>query len=481
LGPANLTDVSVEVVLADADGADTETDMGDRVSHRRQLRTGLRQVRMKNWITTVNGERLFLKGANHGPTRMALADAKPDELEADVVLAKEAGLDLLRLHAHVTRPEVYDAADRHGLLLWQDMPLQWGYKGIRKQAVRQAREAVDLLGHHPSIAMWCGHSEPLAIDNEPGQVDLSPGRFFALQELPTWNKSILDRSVGRALEKSDKTRPVIPHSGVLPNPASGGTDSHLYFGWYHGDERDLPGFAARIPRMVRFVSEFGAQAIPDSDDFIEPDRWPDLDWRRLGRTHNLQRSMFERVGLGPDAFATFAEWRGATQRYQADLIRFHIETLRRLKYRPAGGFCHYTLADGHPAITWSVLDHDRKPKEALAALTAACAPVIVVAERPRPTYLTGAPIDLDVHVVSDLRTPVPGAQVSATLSWPGAQRQWHWEGDIDADSCVRVGSVEVEAPSTPGALRLDLKLVAAGVTAASGYDSEIVAQPTTSL
>ena len=29
------------------------------------------------------------------------------------------------------------------------------------------RAAVDLLGHHPSIAIWCGHNEPMAIENDP--------------------------------------------------------------------------------------------------------------------------------------------------------------------------------------------------------------------------------------------------------------------------------------------------------------------------
>ena len=33
----------------------------------------------------------------------------------------------------------------------------------------------------------------------------------------------------------------------------------------------------------------------------------------------------------------FDEWRVASQRYQADVARFHIETIRRLKYRPSGG------------------------------------------------------------------------------------------------------------------------------------------------
>ncbi len=75
------------------------------------------------------------------------------------LLAREAGLDLLRVHGHISRPELYDAADRLGVLLWQDLPLQGGYAGVRQQAVRQAREAVDLLGHHPSVALWCGHNE----------------------------------------------------------------------------------------------------------------------------------------------------------------------------------------------------------------------------------------------------------------------------------------------------------------------------------
>ena len=110
-------------------------------------------------------------------------------------------------------------------------------------------------------------------------------QYIAGQQLPSWNKTVLDRWVKRAFEQADETRTTIAHSGVLPHlPQLDGTDSHLYFGWYHGDERDLPGFAATMPRMVRFVSEFGAQAVPTAADFMEPKRWPDLDWERLAGT-----------------------------------------------------------------------------------------------------------------------------------------------------------------------------------------------------
>jgi beta-mannosidase len=470
LGDAVLHDVAVRVHL--------DADEGAGASDERRLRLGLRHIRMRSWIASVNGERLFLKGANQGPARMALAEATAEDLARDVDLALAANLDLLRLHAHISRPEVYDSADERGLLIWQDFPLQWGYaRGIRKQAARQAAQAVDLLGHHPSIAIWCGHNEPMAIDNEPDMwadpkaLRKMGRRFFAAQELPTWNKTVLDHSVKRAFEKADGTRPVVAHSGVLPHPPKlDGTDSHLYFGWYHGEERDLAGFLRAVPRFGRFVTAFGAQAVPAAADFCEPERWPDLDWDRLGRTHALQKAIFDRV-VPPAGHATFDSWREATQTYQAQLIRRHVEVLRRLKYRPTGGFAQFCFADGHPAVTWSVLGHDRAPKAGYVALRDACAPVIVVADRLPPTVRAGDALALDVHVVSDLREVVGEAEVTARLSWSGGERTWRWAGDIPPDSCRRVGTMQIVVPAAVGALRLDLRCTHSGGDVVNDYAS----------
>jgi len=62
LGEQPLYDVSVEVLAGD------EAQPSDS----RSLTTGLRQVRLRNFIATVNGERIFLKGANYGPAKRAL-------------------------------------------------------------------------------------------------------------------------------------------------------------------------------------------------------------------------------------------------------------------------------------------------------------------------------------------------------------------------------------------------------------------------
>jgi beta-mannosidase len=223
---------------------------------------------------------------------------------------------------------------------------------------------------------------------------------------------------------------VVTHSGVPPGPLRDGTDSHLYFGWYMGRMTDMAAVLRRWPRLARFVSEFGAQAVPESAEFMEPERWPDLDWKQLEARHNLQLQHFERF-VPPDEFATFDDWRAATQAYQAALIQLQIEDLRRLRNRPTGGFLQFCFADGHPGVTWSVLDHDRLPKAGHAALTAACRTVLPMLD-PRAGHL---------HVVNELRTPLPGAEIDVRI----ADATWSFGGDLAADSLAYVGHVDLPA------------------------------------
>ncbi len=365
------------------------------------------------------------------------------------------------------------------MLLLQDFPLQWGYvRSVRTQAVEQARTAVDLLGHHPSIIQWNAHNDPAAVAiGIEGDTARSRMRYLAAHQLPSWNKSILDRWVKRSFERADPTRLCVPHSGVLPHlPLLDGTDSHFYFGWYHGDVRDVGRLAKRVPRLVRFMSEFGAQAVPTSSDFIDTTRWPDLDWDHLELHHGLQKWVFD-DRVPPSEFASFDEWKAATQVYQAELLRHHIELLRRLKYRPAGGFCMFALNDPAPVVSWSVLDHLRVPKLGWRALQDSCAPVIVVAERPPDLVSPGQLLELDVHVVNDLRHDVDPAVIDIRAGWAGGERRWRFGGAVPADDCVRVGTLEFEIPQTLGALTLDLELTAGDITAKNHYATAVTVVP----
>jgi beta-mannosidase len=346
LGDQPLHEVTVEVCV------------DEEVSHRVGRRTGFRSLEWKRWTLAVNGERLFLKGVHLGPASMALGDLTGAELRAGIEQAKADGLDLVRLDAHVSRPELYRAADELGMLIWQDFPLAGGYaRTVRKQARRQASAMVDMLGHRPSVAIWCGHDEPAG--------DQGGVREVLAQELPTFNRTFLDRAVRRVIEKADPSRPVIASSGSWPHLGGGGTDSHLDI----TGGRELAAFARSFPRMVRFVSD------------VEGDH--------------------------------------------------SIDVLRRLKYRPTGGFCA------------------RPPLD-----VAACAPVIVVCDPPPESVTPGDTLALDVHVVSDLRSAIDGVVVEANVTWADGSHTWRWGGDVPADDCVRVGTITLVVPDAPGPLTI---------------------------
>ena len=213
------------------------------------------------------------------------------------------------------------------------------------------------------------------------------------------------------MEKADTTRPSIAHSGVAPHlPHLDGTDSHLWFGWEHGDIGDLNVLASRIPRLFRFVSEFGAQALPTDHKIAEAcdaNNFPHIDTEALTNEFGAQLELLEQHTPINKA-DNWDDWVHQTQLRQAEVLRHTIEILRTLKYRPTGGFCQFMFADALPFISCSVLDHRRRPKKAWDALSAANRPVIVVADLHR-NALTAKQHQCAIHVVSDLRTNIDNA------------------------------------------------------------------------
>ena len=154
-------------------------------------------------------------------------------------------------------------------------------------------------------------------------------------------------------------------------------------------------------------------------------------------------------------------------------MRSHVETLRRLKYRPTGGFAAFALADPAPGATAALLDHERRPKPAWAALAESCRPTIAVIDRPPDDLAPGAPLDLAVHVVNDRRLDLADLRVVATLRWEDAPDEpvarAGWTGDVPADSVCRVGAVHWTVPRPPAGtgpggatLVVDLELVGDG-------------------
>jgi hypothetical protein len=89
--------------------------------------------------------------------------------------------------------------------------------------------------------------------------------------------------------------------------------------------------------------------------------------------------------------------------------------------------------------------------------------VIVVADRLPATVRPGDDLAVDVHVVSDLRLPLPDLTCTATVRWAGGERTWRFAGEVEADSVARVGTLSFEVPPVAGALTLELEVAGTGL------------------
>jgi beta-mannosidase len=430
LGPQPLYEVYLSV------------SAGGLLSDAKQLRTGLRQVRMRKFKWQVNGEPVFLKGAELLPTRRDLASPSATEVARSIELAQAAGLNLLRTRAHVARKELYEAADSAGMLIWQDMPIYGHYRGGRREAMRQAEKAVEVLGHHPSVIGWCGlcPAPPRLRKSRLGR-ELS---WWAAELLPSAANSFYGPSIRRALERADPSRPAIASHNLLAQS----------YGWRRGEVAGLRRLVRLWPAAGRFPTGLGAQAVPESAAFMEPGRWPELDWARLGAKHCMERAVFaERAP--PSRFESFDAWRAETQRYQAGLVREQVEWLRLLRNGAVGGFCVSSLADAQEAVSASLVDATGRPKPAYEALTAACQAVIAVAAWPPGQLRAGSPVA--IYAVNDSAGTLLGATLEVKLAFPGGGRSWRFAGEVPAQSACFIGRVLLpELP--PGEARLSLRL-----------------------
>lgn len=383
---------------------------------------GIRMFSFKNWIPFLNGKRFFIKGNNYPPTDVRLATVTRERCETDVRLARECHMNLLRIHAHVTHPAVYDEADAQGVLLWQDFPLQWMYdRSILDQAQRQVRAMVQLLHNHPSIVVWCMHNEAIFVADTSDERLWSKLRTYVSVFGWNWNRNVLDVALQRVVAAEDEHRQTVRSSGEYAVPLlSRGTDAHFYYGWYriYGTLPTWEQLITQFPANTRFVTEFGAQSLPNYESAV---RFMSTDSKSLNIPQLVERHCFQ-----PEILAHWVDWRAApdlqtlvdaTQEYQAEINRFYVDRLRLRKYRPTGGVVPFMFTDANPAISWSVVDYWRVPKSSYYALQRAFRPTYawtIIAATPA---VVGSAIDIPIYVVTDRPTPVP-ITVTVTLRDP---------------------------------------------------------------
>ncbi|PSP93670.1 hydrolase [Halobacteriales archaeon QS_4_62_28] len=353
--------------------------------------TGLRSVTYGDEGLLINGKRVPARGIN-------LIRGAPE----DIGRAVEANANLVRPHAHALAPDVYEACDEQGLLVWQDLPLTGPGAFDTDRGSDLLRRLVRARHRHPSMAAVSVHGDPVedyAAGLGSGVIDRLRYRWRA------W-RAEYDHDPARSVADSVDEVPVFPVVGPAGIDPDGAT---MYPGWTFGEPADVNWLCDRYG-VGDVVSEFGAGAVTGSS----PSESTDFDQER----HDA------RVDGGLDA----------AQTRQARVIGQVAETLRR---RGPHVVAVYALRDVDGA-GMGVLEQDGTPKAAFDRLSAAFEPTQVMLSDP-------APGDSDLVVLHD--RPVGG---TATVEWDidGEREQTEIEVDPHSRKTVRTLTLTAESDVT---------------------------------
>lgn len=425
---------------------------------------GIRTFEMKNWIPYLNGQRFLMKGNNYPPTDTRIATTTRARCAEDIRLARECHMNVLRVHAHVGHPDLYAEADAQGMLIWQDFPLQWIYRqDVLEPAKRQVREMVYLLHNHPSVVIWCMHNEAVHVTSTSDERLLTKLRTYWSVFVWNWNRDVLDTTLQHEVSTIDVSRPSVRSSGEYAVPFwHKGTDTHFYYGWYmiYGKLATWQQLIKRFPANTRFVTEFGAQSFPHYESavrFMDADIHK-IDWAKLQRQHSFQ----------PDILAYWMDWRHATdlhqliamtQQYQSDINRHYIDRLRLRKYRPTGGIVPFMFHDANPAVSWSIIDYWRVPKQSYYAMQLAFRPQYLFCVLESDTLVQGASIDIPVMVVNDAHYEVT-VTMDVRVIHPHGHELMHVRHTRTLPSdmmTMRVDELRLQ-PDAPGRYRVQLQM-----------------------
>ncbi len=386
---------------------------------------GIRTVRLERgpdrFTFWINDRAVFLRGTSYMPG-LYFSQCSRESLARDVALARGANLNLLRVHVHVSPPDLYDLCDRAGMLIWQDFELNWVHDPspeFEARALQLQRGMIDFLGNHPSILTWTCHNEPTMVLAHRENYEKHP-----------------DPALYTDARRRDPTRPVFICSGQMEDDWQRAGDVHTYYGalWTRR-------YTDVYRHRMRMNTEFGFEA-PAALPTLQ--QYPDV-WERL---KHLEEQIDDLWG------------------YQAALIQYHVEHFRRTRPDGCAGYVHFWLADLVPQVGCGVLDSARRPKRGYQALQRASQPLQVALEHDgrRP---------IAVWVFND----TPQVYANAVVSWQVYDEMGRLllEGaqpfDVAANASQRVMPVQWNvAPADCARVTLTLHDVGGELLAENAYD-----------
>ncbi|MHB1458481.1 MAG: glycoside hydrolase family 2 protein, partial [Armatimonadota bacterium] len=359
-GPQNLHLLEVEI------------RRGDQVLDRHVSRVGLRQVDLvrEESCIYVNHHRIFIKGMlNDDIHWMSMMDRTG--YRQRIQLQKDANLNLIRMTTHQSSPDMYDLCDEMGMMIWQEMPLQWGYsttEPIRSDIISIVKDTVKQCRPHASVIGWSAW-------NEGGQPDFSD-------------------LISRTIVELDGSRPMTHASGF------GDFDIHIYPNITPVQMSRRSFFWSGI--RVGFVSEVGAYGLSSLDELKQiagenlfPFDSADYFWETFNSYRYHDGPVFWDAPSSCDWSTAKIEKYvmdkiNPSERWLMQFMKFMYENFRAQRFDPTTAAIHCRFDDALPTAYLGVVNFNGRPRKAYDSVKQACQQVLPI-------------VFFDFHGASDVR------------------------------------------------------------------------------
>jgi len=404
---------------------------GKKAADNRSEVFGIKEVKLTEtgseaYFWKVNGKRMFFRGTNGIPTQY-YSRLTPEYLDDYFRKLKENNLDILIVHDHQAPPEVYEKADREGMVLLQNFTLIWEISacdfirpngdpkltGNEEVVVRMATEGLWYLYNHPSIFWWSLHDESnhFAFNGKgllPGnfckKTPYQQGDFMPVFIDMTMNLN-LDNQLLKAAHAINPTIPFHRTGGM-------GTESTLWWGWYHGTYFDL------IKKSQPFPLEYGSEAVPYSmakamsyfKNIFPPtkNKAAVAEWEY----HSMEFPVHETYMGRSNYYDNFNDWAFASQLYQATVVKYHTETNRENKYHPTGSILQYMYNEWWPSVNFGFTDWNLEDKISLSWMKSVFTPQLAATRVDHNIHSQREKIELPIHLMNDQYIDFKAAKVS---------------------------------------------------------------------
>lgn len=385
-------------------------------------KAGLRDIKLhrepdadgkgESFFFTLNGEKVFMKGANYIPCDIFLPRVTDSIYHRTIADAVAVNMNMLRVWGGGVYEDdrFYKLCDENGILVWQDFMFACSMYPADKQFLENIRqEAIDnvrRLRNHPCIALWCGNNEVLDAWSNWGWKSRSKRMGSDVAErLWAEHKAIFFKTL------PDVVREYAPQTPYHPSSPFAGEDGcrdftrgdYHYWEVWHGREPISEYNKVR----ARFFSEYGMQSFPelatvkrfcpDSKEWsITSDVM--MSHQRGGAHANELIESYLNTEYGrPQGFDTLLY---VGQLMQGDAMKTAVEAHRRDK-----GYCWGSLLwqinDCWPVASWSTRDYYGRWKAAHYMLRSAMADILVSPVQWKDSMLC-------INLVNDRLIPVNG-------------------------------------------------------------------------